>query len=548
MLGVVLSAFAFGGAASSAYGATGANFIATGHDMDFHCAEGTTSECNYFKIVVDKVRNGSSLPILALDQGTEVATALVNAGYSSADVVTVDPSNATVFNATPFTDGAGNPLYSAIITASDSTCGGCDNTPAGESNINARASDFTTYFNHGGGILALAGAENYSTYYNFVPLTGVTGVAVTYPFTVTSDGTALGITNTMANCCATHNSFVPPSSPFVILENDSATPTPNAETIAAFNASIGGGGFTTADPTSLSVSPASGDYADATTVSAVLTDTTTSSGVAGKTVTFKLNGSETCSGTTDSTGKASCALTPGEAAGTYTLAASFAGDSSFQPSSGSANFVVNLEQTALSYTGPTTATKGHAVTMSGKLTTDDPAAGTALAGKTVTFTLGSGSTAQTCSGTTNASGIASCTIAAVNQSTGSVPVAARYAGDTHYAAASASATMTVAAVQAATVVRGHASVAGIGAACVRGSFAVHVRGAQIASVRFTLGGARLHTTTVSRGKNYSARISVSPGAHTLTVTVRFRAASKTHSRTFHRTIVGCAAAVPKFTG
>ena len=239
---VASSVFAAVGAGSSvpAGAATGANFIATGHDMDFHCSGGDTDECAYLKIVTDKVRNGSTLPILALDQGTELPTALTAAGESP--VTTVDPSNATVFNATAFVDGTGKPKFSAIITASDESCGGCDNTSAGEANINARKNDFTAFFNGGGGILALtAGSANQATYYDFVPLSGLGAVAVSSPFTVTPTGMALGITDAMVNCCATHNSFNIPPSPLVVLESDS---TGKAETIAAFGASIGGGGFT----------------------------------------------------------------------------------------------------------------------------------------------------------------------------------------------------------------------------------------------------------------------------------------------------------------
>ena len=42
-----------------------------------------------------------------------------------------------------------------------------------------------------------------------------------------------------------------------------------------------------------------GDYHDAATVSAKLTDTTTGAPIAGKSLTFTLNGAETCSGTTN---------------------------------------------------------------------------------------------------------------------------------------------------------------------------------------------------------------------------------------------------------
>jgi hypothetical protein len=200
-------------------------------------------------------------------------------------------------------------------------------------------------------------------------------------------------------------------------------------------------------PTTLKVNPATGDFADATTVSAVLTNTATSAPVSGEPVAFKLNGTETCTGTTDGTGTASCSITPGEAAGTYTLAAAFAGDTTVTPNlmatTGSANFVVTLEQTALSYTGATSATNGQPVTLSGVLTTDDPSAGTALAGKGVTFTLGTGGGAQTCSATTDSTGTASCTIASVSQTGTSVAVAGSFAGDTFYLPASVSSSLSL---------------------------------------------------------------------------------------------------------
>ena len=235
MLAVV--ALAIAGPASAS--AAGANFVATGHDMDYHCYYNDTSECEYLKIVVDKVRAGSTLPILVIDHGVEAKGALEHAGYLESEIVAVDPNEATAFNGTAFTDASGNPLFSAIIVASDETCGGCDNNEEGETNINARAADFATFFNHGGGILALAGAERFETFYNFVPLK-VGATAVEAPFTVTPEGAGLGINEEMANCCATHNSFTIPAAPFVVLEDDSAG---NAETIAAFGVAIGEKGF-----------------------------------------------------------------------------------------------------------------------------------------------------------------------------------------------------------------------------------------------------------------------------------------------------------------
>jgi hypothetical protein len=199
----------------------------------------------------------------------------------------------------------------------------------------------------------------------------------------------------------------------------------------------------TALPTTLTVNAATGDFADATTVSALLTNTNTASPIAGKAVTLTLDGAESCSATTDATGKASCSVTPGEAAGSYPLTAAFAGDSGYQAATGSSTFAVTLEETGLTYTGATSAVDGQPVTLSGVLTTDDPAAGTGLSGKTVTFMLGSGATAQSCSGTTGSDGSVSCVIASVAQTPGAVPVAAGFAGDSYFRPASAATTVDV---------------------------------------------------------------------------------------------------------
>lgn len=195
--------------------------------------------------------------------------------------------------------------------------------------------------------------------------------------------------------------------------------------------------------TTLTVNPGTGDFADPATVSAVLKNTATSAAISGKSVTFKLNGSESCTATTDATGKASCHLTPAEAAGTYPLGASFAGDTGYQSSTGSASFMVTLEETSVAYTGPVSAVNGQPLTLSGTLATDDLSTGTGLGGRTVTFTLGSGSTAQSCHGTTLASGSSSCTISSVSQTPGLVPAVASYTGDTFYKQASASSSVNV---------------------------------------------------------------------------------------------------------
>ncbi len=183
--------------------------------------------------------------------------------------------------------------------------------------------------------------------------------------------------------------------------------------------------------------PAS-DFNDPGTVSAVLTDS--AGPIAGQPVVFTLNGAETCTGTTGASGTASCTLTPAEAAGAYTVTATFAGDLADLGSSASATYTVTHEETTLVYTGPGKAANGAPITLSGTLSEDGA---TPIAGRTVTFTLGSGASAQSCTGTTGANGSASCTISQVNQpaSSTTVPVTAVFAGDGYYQPASASATV-----------------------------------------------------------------------------------------------------------
>jgi hypothetical protein len=192
-------------------------------------------------------------------------------------------------------------------------------------------------------------------------------------------------------------------------------------------------------PSSLTITGATtSDYHDPGTVSAVLTDN--DGPAAGQTVVFALNGSESCSAVTDASGTASCQITPQEAAGSYPLTATFSGSTTDLGSSSTATYTVNLEQTTLTYTGPAKAANGVPLTLSGVLREDGVSA---IAGRTVTFTLGSGASAQSCTGTTDGNGNASCTISSVDQSasTTSVPVTAVFAGDAYYLPASAGATL-----------------------------------------------------------------------------------------------------------
>jgi hypothetical protein len=212
-----------------------------------------------------------------------------------------------------------------------------------------------------------------------------------------------------------------------------------ANGIPSFNYSV------TVEPaTALTITGASAttsDFNDPASVQANLTSG--GSPVAGKTVTFVLGsgvGAPTCSATTNSSGNATCNITPNQPAGTYTLTATFASDSSYAGSSASAPFVVTKEEAALAYTlaSATTANYDDSAQVQAQLITDV----TPLAGKTVTFVLGSGGGAPTCSALTDGFGNATCSLTP-NQPAGPQPLSATFTGDSFYVAAAASTTFTV---------------------------------------------------------------------------------------------------------
>jgi hypothetical protein len=197
-------------------------------------------------------------------------------------------------------------------------------------------------------------------------------------------------------------------------------------------------------------SPTSGDHADAVTVGATLRNG--AAAVPNAVLTFTLApgpASVSCVGTTNSSGVASCTLVPVQRAGTYPLTASYAGSSVpfLAPLNTTAPFTVTLEQDTLTYTGPSSAVAGQPLLLSGVLTTDDPTTGTAMAGRTVTLTLGAGLGAVGCNGVTDSSGSASCSVTVPSlQSPGNDTVSGAFVSDGYYVAATVSGTVAVTAV------------------------------------------------------------------------------------------------------
>ena len=192
--------------------------------------------------------------------------------------------------------------------------------------------------------------------------------------------------------------------------------------------------------------PTTVHYHDPLTASARLTDPDGGAPIAGKTIAFTLDPSDSCSAVTDTSGNASCSLTP-HVTGTQSLVAAFAGDAYYKSSSKTQLFSIAPEETTMTYTGPTVILAGASgATLTAKMvedgTNDNDGDGGSSApnpAETVTLALGT----QTCTGTTDSSGNVSCTISSVTVPLGPETVGATFAGDAYYAASNNSKTAIV---------------------------------------------------------------------------------------------------------
>ena len=178
------------------------------------------------------------------------------------------------------------------------------------------------------------------------------------------------------------------------------------------------------------------DYHDIVTLSGHLIDTSTTAALASKPVTFTI-GTQSCMGSTNGSGDASCSLTLSQIPGPYTVSASFAGDTVYASSTDSKAFTITKEETTLVYTGPTVILSGSGIaTLTATLFEDgandddgDPGSCAPFpSGQTVKLSLG----AQSCTGPTDASGNVTCTLSSVVIPLGPEPLKAEFLGDAYY--------------------------------------------------------------------------------------------------------------------
>jgi hypothetical protein len=84
-----------------------------------------------------------------------------------------------------------------------------------------------------------------------------------------------------------------------------------------------------------------------------------------------------------------------------------------------------------------------------------------------------------------------------------------------------------------------AKLSGIPVRCASGPFTLHLTGAGISSVAWSLDGKRIPGRIVDSGRRYFASVRLSPGRHRLDVKVKFDPSSQAHALAFHRTARGC---------
>jgi len=229
------AALAAATALASSPASAGGNIFLTGHDTDYHGYFGSTSAQTAMTADVNFVRNGSALPLLVFDSGSELADLLTSLGIPN---VVVSPSN-------PFLDSVFDPAtYSAFAVASNTSCGGCDLTDSDDANIASHISAISAFFNAGGGILGLAAGGNPDGY-AYVPEAAANagGFPPSDGFVETAAGTAAGLV--AENGDPTHNYFPTPgtsglSSAYQVAETNSG----NVESVFLKNGSISCAGAT----------------------------------------------------------------------------------------------------------------------------------------------------------------------------------------------------------------------------------------------------------------------------------------------------------------
>ncbi|MCX6381660.1 MAG: Ig-like domain repeat protein [Armatimonadetes bacterium] len=194
-----------------------------------------------------------------------------------------------------------------------------------------------------------------------------------------------------------------------------------------------------ATPTRLDVVSGSANYGQTVTLTARLRKVPSLDGIAGKVITFSIDGNTVGTGAANVNGFAQFAMRVNEslAIGNHTIGASFAGDVSYLACTGSGTLTVAASTTTLAGTSAT-GLPGQTLTLSARLKRTTDLDG--VSGKVITFTL-DGNTLGTA--TTNATGYATYNYVVQELSIGNHALGYSFAGTSQYGSSSASGTLTL---------------------------------------------------------------------------------------------------------
>lgn len=178
------------------------NIILTGHDNDYHCSAGNYGNaCGAISAELSYVRDGSSLPVLVIDNGNELSNSVSGLGIAFT-AKTVNAVTAGMFN---------HATYSAFAVASVSSCGGCDNPIGSGTKLSSFSTAIASFVTAGGGVLGLAGATDPDAYAYVPDAAGnPTPIYSSSGFVATSTGTTAIPGFFAVNGDETHNQFSNP--------------------------------------------------------------------------------------------------------------------------------------------------------------------------------------------------------------------------------------------------------------------------------------------------------------------------------------------------
>ncbi|WP_246531409.1 Ig-like domain-containing protein [Streptomyces bathyalis] len=461
----------------------------------------------------------------------------------SATVAAVTPGSGTPTGTVTFTvDGAGGGAFTAPLNASGVASVSVGTLGSGNHGITATYNGDAAFASSTGTDTHTVNRADTATAVDSSPDPSVPGQEVTFTATVTAVPPGAGVptgdvvftvdsgpvlTGTLMNGVAIVATSALSAGPHIV--------TAAYQGSADFAPSTGTGTHTVngaSTTTTVTSSPDPSVYGQAVSFTAVVTAVAPATGVPTGTVTFDLGG-DPVTAALDSNGVARV-TNSGLHAGSYTITATYGGDSDFNPSTGSDTQTVDrAPTTTVAASLPDPSVFGQEVAFTATVTALPPGAGTPTG--SVTFTESGGGTAIV---PLDASGVATLTTDALTP--GTYSGTATYSGDADFAPSAGSDTHVVTPADTTTTVTSSPdpSVSGQAVSLTAAVAAVAPgAGTPAGTVTFTVDGTTTLTGTLVDGLATVSIGTLTPGVHTVAATYagtgdpRFNASTGTDTLT-----------------